>query len=149
MLSYIIFTSWRKGKSTLLNEKGITMVEVIVAIALVATISIGILAAVSHSVLFTEKADTVYTASILAQKRIDLLKKFTFSDLASVAPETDTVIDVDSDGVDDFMRTTTVTEDYDGYTSLIKVKVSVDRIEDGAKSGHPVEMETLISSISE
>lgn len=145
---YSIFNLWRRRGVALLDTKGITLVEVIVAIVLVATVSVGILAAVSHSVLFTEKADTIYTASILAQKRIDYLKKFHFSDIPNVAPETDTTIDVDDDGTNDFVRTTTVTEDYDGYSVLIKVKVSVDRLEDGVKSGHPVVMETLISSMT-
>ena len=108
------------------GRKGISLVEVVVAMALVAIVSMAILAAVSQSAVFGGKADKIYAASILAQKRIDLLKKFSFSDLAGMAPETDTAIDIDEDGTTDYMRTTTVTEDYDGYTGLIKVKVFVE-----------------------
>ena len=130
------------------RQKGISLVEVIVAMALTAIVSLAILAAVSQSAVFGGKADKIYTASIVAQKRIDLLKKFSFSDLAGMAPETDTAVDVDEDGTTDYMRTTTVTEDYEGYTGLIKVKVIVERIEDGVKKGGPVVMETLMSDVT-
>ena len=130
------------------GQKGISLVEVIVAMALVAIVSLAILAAVSQSAVFGGIADKIYTASILAQKRIDLLKKFAFSDIPNTAPETDTAIDMDDDGTADYMRTTTVTEDYDGYAGLIKVKVSVSRIEDGVKKGAPVVIETLMSNVT-
>ena len=131
------------------DAKGISLVEVLVAVALLMIATLAIIAAVVQSVTLTETADKIYTSSILAQKRIDLLKNFVFSDLPGNAPETDTVIDVNADGTTDFMRTTTITEDFDGYSNLLQVKVSVDRVEDGSKSGHPVIMETVFIDIND
>lgn len=134
-------------RSLVINKKGLTLVEVVVAMVLVTIASLAILAAVSQSAVFGGKADTIYTASIIAQKRIDLLKKFSFGDIADIASEIDTAIDVDGDGVTDFKRTTEVTENYDGYSELLKIKVTVYRIEDGVPKGGPVEMETLMSDV--
>lgn len=131
------------------NKKGISLVEVVVAVALVVIATLAILAAVTQSISFTETADKIYTSSILAQKRIDLLKNFVFNDIPTSAPETDTHIDVDADSTTDYMRTTTITENFDGYSNLIHIKVSVDRVIDGEKSGHPVVMETVFADINE
>ena len=131
------------------DTRGTSLVEVLVAVALVTIATLAIIAAVAQSITLTKTADKIYTASILAQKRIDLLKNFVFSDLPGNAPETDTAIDVNADSTTDYMRTTTITEDFDGYTNLLHVKVSVDRVVDGEKSGHPVVMETLFLDINE
>jgi hypothetical protein len=93
--------------------------------------------------LLTEKADKVYTASLLAQGRLDVLKKFDFDDLPTIALETDVGVDVNDDDVVDYMRTTEITHPYAGNDHLLKVKVSVDRVVDGQKSGNPVAMETV------
>ena len=131
------------------DTKGLSLVEVLVAVTLVMIATLSIIAAVTQSITFTETADRIYTSSVLAQKRIELLKNFVFSDLADNAPETDTAIDIDDNGTTDYMRTTTVTEDFDGYTNLVQVKVSVDRVDDDVKSGHPVVMETVFLDINE
>lgn len=131
------------------DQKGFSLVEVLVSVIVVAVVSLALLATVSGSIFFTATADKVYTASILAQARIDLLRKFPFTDLADIAPESDTLVDVDGDGTDDYARTTSITESYNGYTDLIGIKVSVDRIESGSKVGHPVVMETLLARIEE
>lgn len=133
----------------LAGTKGMTLVEVVVATALIMIVTLAVIAAVVQSVTFTETADKIYTASILAQKRIELLKNFVFNDLAENALETDTAIDVDADGTTDYMRTTAITENFDEYSNLLHIKVSVDRVIDGEKSGHPVVMETLFLDIYE
>jgi len=128
---------------------GITLVEVIISMAIVTLVTVAVLAAIAHSVTFTERADNVYTASILAQRRIDVLKKFDFSEIPLIAPETDVSVKVDLDpstpaSYDEYFRTTEITEDYDGDSDLMKIKVSVHTTVDGVKSGNPVIMETLL-----
>jgi len=127
----------------LTESKGISLLEAIVAIAIVSLISVAILSTVTQSVLLTEKADKVYTASLLAQGRLDILKKFDFDDLPTIALETDVGVDVNDDDVIDYMRTTEITYPYADNDHLLKVKVSVDRVVDGQKFGSPVVMETV------
>jgi type II secretory pathway pseudopilin PulG len=127
----------------LTESKGMSFLEALVATAIVSLIIVAILATVTQSVLLTEKADKVYTASLLAQGRLDVLKKFDFDDLPTIASETDVGVDVNDDNVVDYMRTTEITHPYAGNDHLLKVKVSVDRVVDGQKSGNPVAMETV------
>jgi type II secretory pathway pseudopilin PulG len=125
--------------------KGITLVEVLVSVLLIAVVTVAVLATLANSITFSEKADVIYEASLLAQQRLDLLKNVTFNDIADVGEETDTELDTDGDTVTDFFRTTAITENYDGYSDLIKVKVSVYKAVSGVKTGTPVIMETLYS----
>ncbi|KJJ85826.1 hypothetical protein OMAG_000301 [Candidatus Omnitrophus magneticus] len=126
---------------------GISLVEVIVSIGIITLISVSVLVTMSHSVTFSSKADIIFTAALVAERRIDVLKKFSFNALSSSASETDTGVDVNEDGDNDFLRSTEITENYDGYLELIKVKVSVSRLESGKKKGAPIVMETLFSNV--
>ncbi|MFH1665932.1 MAG: type II secretion system protein [Candidatus Omnitrophota bacterium] len=130
------------------GKRGVTLVEVVISIAIVAIVSVALLATITQSLVISRQADEVYTSSILAQRRIDVLKKFSFSDILNAAPETDTLIDEDGDGDNDYARTTEVEVDFDDYSYLIKVKVSVDRLVGGIKSGNPVIIETLFVDLS-
>ena len=127
----------------LIESKGISILEALVSIAIVALISVAILGTITQSTQLTEEADKVYTASLLAQGRLDVLKKFEFDDLPTIAPETDVGVDVNDDAVVDYMRTTNIMYPYSGDMNLAKVKVSVDRVVDGQKFGSPVAMETV------
>lgn len=130
------------------NSKGLTLTEVLVAIVIVAMISVAVLAAITQSAVLTEHADDIYTASLLAQRRIDVLKKFPFSDLANIAAETDVAIDEDDDGKTDFVRSTTITENYGGFSDLLMIKVSVDRLVDGEAIGKPLVMEMVFADLT-
>ncbi|MDP8298955.1 MAG: prepilin-type N-terminal cleavage/methylation domain-containing protein [Candidatus Tantalella remota] len=131
------------------DMKGLSLVECLVAMAIVTIVATSLIAAAALSVSFTRQADSIYEASTLSQRRIDMLKKFPFSDLPNIAPETDTPLDTDGDGKTDFYRTTEITENYASNAMLMKIKVSVDRVKDGAKAGHPVVMETLLADIQQ
>ncbi|MFH1305883.1 MAG: hypothetical protein ABIH74_05745 [Candidatus Omnitrophota bacterium] len=126
-----------------------TLVEVVLASGIMAMVLVALIVAVVRCVTFTGQADKVYTASILAQRQIDVLGKFPFSDLTVIAPETKTSVDTDGDGITDYYRTTEIFEDYSGYADLLRIKVSVDRIEEGVESGHPVTMEAVFFNASE
>ncbi|MFH1394947.1 MAG: hypothetical protein ABIH09_02185 [Candidatus Omnitrophota bacterium] len=144
------------------GKKGITLIEVVIAATLVfiAVISIGAL--VTQSSVFSRRIDTIYTASYLAQRRIDLLKRLDFSQISS-AVESEVRISNDGniDPNGDYTRTTEITTDFEGDSHLIQVKVTVKRLQinmDGSYldpdtgeavfAGQPVVMETLFSDVT-
>ncbi len=138
------------------NTHGMTFVEVIVAAALVTVIILSLVATVLQSSVFAKRIDQNYTATYIAQRRIDLLKRLGF-DQVSAAGETDVRVDasgnMSSDGL--YARTTEVDTNFGGNDSLAKVKVTVKKvkinidgiIEEGVYLGQPVIMETLFSDI--
>jgi type II secretory pathway pseudopilin PulG len=140
------------------NTRGMTLVEVIVAAALVTVIILSLVATVLQSSVFAKRIDQNYTATYIAQRRIDLLKRLGF-DQVSAAEETDVRVDVSgnmsSSGI--YARTTEVDTNYGGNASLAKVKVTVQKmkinidgiIEEGVYLGQPVIMETLFSDIEQ
>lgn len=138
------------------NCKGITLVEVIVSVVLVIIVLVSLIAAVIQGSVLSRRMDMIYTASSLAQRRIDLLKRFNFDQL-SAAAETD--IRMDADGTvnpsGNYVRTTEIDTEFDDNPYLAKIKVSVKKIKvniDGSISstetlGQPVIMETLFADI--
>jgi len=141
--------------------KGITLVEVIVSISLVAVVVVALAAAVTQSSVFSKSIDIVYTASYLAQRRINVLKRLDF-DQISAAEETDIRVneggDIDSSGK--YIRSTEIITDVGGNSYLTKVKVSVRRVKvniDGTIInpssgqmtflGQPIIMETLFADV--
>jgi type II secretory pathway pseudopilin PulG len=140
------------------DKTGMTLVEVIVAVALVALVVVSLFASVTQTSVFSKRIDRVYTASNLAQRRMDMLKRFDF-DLIPFAEETDARIDADGNlsSTGTYVRTTEVTENYNGNPFLLKVKVTVKKAKvniDGSIYGdtgqitfigQPVITETLFS----
>ncbi len=131
------------------NQKGITLVEVIVSVILVAIIVTSIIVTVAQSSVYSNRIDLIYTSSNLAKARMDELKLLQFSDLADRGSESAVRIDENGqpDASGDYLRTTEITGDYDGNAYLAKVKVSVDKYVDGQPSGSPVVIETLFADI--
>ncbi|MFH1309843.1 MAG: type II secretion system protein [Candidatus Omnitrophota bacterium] len=136
------------------NKRGMTLVEVIVATALVSMAVVSIGALITQSSVFSNRIDTVYTASYLAQRRIELLKRLDFSQISS-AVESDLRVGVDGNinANGGYVRTTEVSPNFGGDPHLTKVKVTVKRLKidigggTGAMvfSGQPVVMETLFT----
>jgi len=130
------------------TQSGLTLVEVVISILLIAISVVSVLAAVTQSSVFSKRIDAIYVASYLAQRRIDILKEFDFDQLYPGAVESNIEIDVDDDGDADYRRTTEIVQNYDGNPKLIKVKVTVEKVRinlDGTESGmgDPITMETL------
>jgi len=136
-----------KIKFKIINISGLTLIEVLISIVIVAFIAIALLSTITQSVFFADQADKIYTASIVANRRIEGIKKFDYNDLATIGPEDSIPVDDNEDGVTDYLRTTTVDEDYDGYAGLIRVIVSVQRLVDGEPLGSPVVQEILLSDL--
>ena len=142
------------------DHKGITLVEVLVSIALIALVIVAMGAALTQSSVFSKNIDTIYTASYLAQRRIDMLKRLDFDQLPGGAEDS---IRIDADGnasaSGHYLRTTEITPDFDGNSHLIQIKVIVKRVkvnidgsivDSGGKMtflGRPVIMETLFADI--
>ncbi|MFA6635731.1 MAG: type II secretion system protein [Candidatus Omnitrophota bacterium] len=137
------------------GQKGVTMVEVVLAVAIVSFISLAMVAAISQSSVFSRTIDTTYTSSYIANRRIELIKRFSFDQLA-FTEETAVKVGVDGniDPDGDYVRTTEISTNYGGNSNLTKVKVTVRRLRllaSGAKAedtyvGSPVIMETLLSN---
>jgi type II secretory pathway pseudopilin PulG len=125
-----------------------TLVEVIVSAAIVGILVVSALATIAQNSVFSRRIDHVYTCSNLAKKRMDSLKRYLVTDLDKET-ETDVRIDLhgDLDENGDYIRTTEVTENYDGNPFLAKVKVSVDKFQDGEAYGSPAVIETLLADI--
>ena len=141
------------------NKKGLTFVEVIVAAALVVVIVLSLVATDTQSSIFAKRIDLVYTATQIAQRRMDLLKRLGF-DQVPAAVETDVRVGADGNisSTGNYVRTTEVTTSFGGNSSLTKVKVTVKKVKiymDGSIMdsgemtflGQPVVMETLFSDI--
>jgi prepilin-type N-terminal cleavage/methylation domain-containing protein len=144
------------------DHSGVTLVEVIVAMLLVGIVTFSLTGAVLQSSVFSERVDVIYTASYLAQRKVDMLKRLDFNQLDSSVAETNVRIDgtgtLNPDGK--YLRTTAITTNYDGNSYLKKIKVSIARVKvniDGtiidSKTGQvnflsrPITVETLLSEV--
>ena len=139
------------------NSKGMTIMEVIISVVLIALVVVALFAALTQSAVFSKRIDLIYVASYIAQSRIDALKKLDF-DQIDLSDETDVRVDeignLDLNGK--YLRSTEITADFDGNSYLKKVKVSVKRMKvniDGTIDdpitfeGQPIIMETLLADM--
>jgi type II secretory pathway pseudopilin PulG len=128
-----------------LSTKGITLVEVLVSMALVTLVIVSVVALLGQSATYSVRIDKIYTTANLAKKRIDDIKWLQFTDLAARAAEVN--VRIDEAGYNDpnggYIRTTEITENFDGNVYLTKIKVTVDEFTDGAALGKPTIVETL------
>ncbi|MCK4851947.1 MAG: prepilin-type N-terminal cleavage/methylation domain-containing protein [Candidatus Omnitrophica bacterium] len=142
------------------DQKGITLVEVLVSIGLITLVIVAMGAALTQSSVFSKNIDIAYTATCLAHGRVNTLKRLDFDQLLGGAEDS---IRIDADGntnpAGHYLRTTEITTDFDGNSHLTQVKVSVKRVKvniDGSIAdtegkmtflGRPVIMETLFADI--
>jgi len=142
------------------DQRGITLVELLIAVVLVSLIFAAIGSLLSQSSVYARKLDITYTASYLAERRIELLKRLDFEQIHQAGESN---IRIGDDGSEDengeYLRTTTVTRPYDTNPFLAKIRVEVYRVKVGQTGqyldgdgkpmyiGTPVAMETLLSGI--
>ena len=131
------------------NNKGVTLVEVMVSILIISTVVAAVLTVVTKTIINAAQVDMVYTASNLAKKKVDDLKRMSFRDLKNFAEETNVRINAkgDTDTQGDYFRSIEVTENQYSNPYLTKVKVSVDRVVNGSPKGNPVVIETLFADV--
>ena len=143
-------------KAVLFSQKGMTLVEVVTAIALAGIVIISLIATVTQSSVFSKSIDLTYKASYLAQRRIDMLKRLNFDQLEGAE---ENQIRIDSSGTiassGNFTRTTEVDTDHNGNSYLSKVKVTVRKVKISSEGkttnangetvfvGNPIIMETV------
>ncbi len=142
------------------DPKGMTLVEVVVGAALITLMILALIATLSQGSVFSKRLERTYTASNLAEMRIDTLRKL---DFAQIPQSTEVDIRVGKDGNMDasgqYYRTTAVVENYDGNQYLTKVTVTVKKIKvnmDGSILddqgeatflGQAITMETLLADV--
>ncbi|MDD5633922.1 MAG: hypothetical protein PHW46_01440 [Candidatus Omnitrophica bacterium] len=140
------------------NKKGMTLAEVVVSAVLVLVVVGALVGAVLQGSVFSRRIDMIYTASYLAERRIEVLKRFDF-DQIYVGEESNVRIDLDGniDPNGAYQRSTEILMQHGGNPYLAKVKVTVGKIKinmDGtidstpSFSGNPVVVETLFADIS-
>lgn len=99
-----------------LINKGFTLFEVIIAIAIVAIAILGLAQLFTYSVLNNSRSDRITKATFLAQQQIDALRNLTGSELSNLTADpideqidiNDEQIDINKDGTYDFRRITQV-----------------------------------------
>ena len=127
------------------SEKGISLVETMMAILLFGAVIGALLEVTAQNLTMGKRAETVYTAYCIAKNHIEMLKSMPFSSVANAA-ESNTR--VDSLGVPDisgaFSRTTAVATNYTGDANLVSVTVSVDYSIKGSFVNKPTTVSTAI-----
>lgn len=143
-------------KNIFFCKKGMTLVEVLVAMGLIGVVSFSALVFVNQSVVFSRRVNLKYASINIAQQQIDTVRTQSF-DLIPLAQETSVRVDdrgnVDPEGA--YLRSTEVTTEYQGNPYLTKVGVKVLRaaVGFGVSEGSPeleeekVILETLISDV--
>lgn len=87
-------------------RNGFSLVEAVIAIALVGIALLGLAQMFTFSVANNAKADKMSSAAFLAQQQIDALRNLTAEELTGLAGPVDELLDVNKDGIVDFRRIT-------------------------------------------
>jgi len=123
------------------KNKGFSMIEVVVGIALVGVALLGLAQLFSLSVMNNARSDAMTNATFLAQQQIDFLRSLKADELynLSLSP-IDELMDINSDGIVDFRRITQL--EISGFYWNLRVLVFP-----GLQA--QVEMDNLIASPAE
>lgn len=103
------------------KAKGFTLVEVVLAIAIVGIALLGLAQLFTYSVLVNSRSERMTNATFLAQQRIDFLRNISTTELSSVVSPTDEQLDLNSDGIIDFRRVTQIQST--GYSWNVRILV--------------------------
>ena len=91
------------------REKGFSLLEAVIGIALVGIALLGLAQMFTYSVMNNARSDRMTSSIYLAQEQIDGLRNLTSAELNTLTAETvDEQIDVNVDGTYDFRRLTRV-----------------------------------------
>lgn len=127
------------------NPKGLTLIEVMIAVLLFALMIGALLSVCIQSAGAGRRGDLAYQAYNLAKNRVETVKALSFADISSAA-ESATVIN--EEGIPTagglFSRDTTVTTSYSGDANLVQVTVTVSYTHRGVTTPQPMKMTTVI-----
>lgn len=108
------------GKAT--KDKGFSLLEVVLGIALVGIAMLGLAQLFTFSIMNNARSDRVTNATFLAQQQIDFLRNRTAADLQLLALNPiDEQIDVNNDGIIDFRRVTEIQQS--GFYWNVRIRV--------------------------
>jgi len=113
------------------KRKGFTLIEVVLAIAIVGIALLGLAQLFTYSVLINSRSEKMTNATFLAQQRIEFLRNISTTELSSVVSPTDEQLDLNSDGIIDFRRITEIQST--GYSWSVRILVF-----SGEQLGEPV-----------
>ncbi len=103
------------------KTKGFTLVEVVLAIAIVGIALLGLAQLFTYSVLVNSRSERMTNATFLAQQRIEFLRNISTTELSSIVSPTDEQLDLNSDGIIDFRRITELQST--GYSWNVRILV--------------------------
>jgi prepilin-type N-terminal cleavage/methylation domain-containing protein len=103
------------------NEKGFSLIEVLVGITLVAVALVGLAELFTLSVLNNLRSSEISNATFLAQQEVEHVRTLLTNELSAFPAITDQQIDVNGDGTVDFRRITQVTSVTSGYDIRVLV----------------------------
>lgn len=91
------------------KNKGFSMIEVVVGIALVGVALLGLAQLFCLSVMNNARSDAMTSATFLAQQQIDFLRNLSADELHNLSlTPIDELMDINSDGTVDFRRVTQI-----------------------------------------
>ena len=91
------------------KEKGFSLVEILISIALMGFALIGLAQLFTYSVMNTTRSDKMTNATFLAQQQIDFLRNLPAEEFTNLsAAPLDESIDINSDGRFDYRRITEI-----------------------------------------
>jgi len=130
-----IYMLFRQRTRVLRNERGFTLVEALVAIAIVSIAFTALLAALSTGAMATNKADKRITAQTLARSQLEYTKALEYKiapttyDTFTPIPEGYTVVAEASpiDGYDEDVQKITVTVSHQGEVVQVMEDLKVNR----------------------
>lgn len=103
-------------------DKGFTLIEVLIGMALMGVAILGLTELFTLSVLQNRQADRIASATFLAQQEIDAVRNMTVDEISALAGvPIDELIDVNSDGVNDYRRITQILYNADIYDVRVTV----------------------------
>lgn len=125
-------------------QRGMSLVEVAIAVAITAIVVSGILALYYECVLVTKKMNQLFIATNIAKSRLERVRNVEFDSIPFVA-EMDTYVDNEGNSIasGEFVRNTSVSTNYSGDADLTQVTVTVDYRIKGQFSGKPVTLTTV------
>jgi prepilin-type N-terminal cleavage/methylation domain-containing protein len=103
------------------KTKGFTLIEVVLAIAIVGIALLGLAQLFTYSVLVNSRSERMTNATFLAQQRIEFLRNISTTELSSIVSPTDEQLDLNSDGIVDFRRVTEIQST--GYSWTVRILV--------------------------
>jgi prepilin-type N-terminal cleavage/methylation domain-containing protein len=117
---------WRNHRPKNKN-KGFTLLEVVVGIALIAIAVLGLAEMFTVSVLNNLRSDRITSASFLAQQRVDVLRNLTVAELDYFTSNAS--IDLNNDGTPDLSKDELIDLNGDGrndYRRLTQIRPSTE-----------------------